>query len=703
MKFLCILFCVLTGIAAVRADVKLSLPQDKPDWVFRPGEAIEFTVTGGEAPLQMTLRDFHGVERKADAAVADGKVRLEPLPPGFYTLQVASARQTLAVIPDPPAETAETSNPFGVNFHFTRVPVAEAERELLTARRIGINWGRGILFDWAETEPDFQVSLEKYRELVDMLGRHDMNYLGGIYFMPSWASSAPITPGHTGYVVWSRAMPEKLDQVEQFCRNIAKAAPVVKYWEVGNECDLEGMWKGRYKNFTARNLSAIVADYVDFLKAADKGFKEGNPSAKTLYNGIATLNGGSYPGFFRQTLEMGAAPYFDIMNIHYKVSMAETRELLKRFGKADCPIWVTELGSYAVGTKSTNGDAEQIVQDVEMSVRQLNDGAAHVFKYDLRNDGDSPSDIESNFGLVYRDFSPKPAYVAYATLVRMLTNAAPDRELNVVTQSDRGWLKGFAFRSKRLGKPVNVLWLNAVESAVVTLKTGDAEITRVDSMGGENVLKAVNGTVSFPVDNLPFYLVGNLSDNPGKIVYPQDQMTKSLVYPLNNPGFEKRFTDNRTIPGWEYRLDPEFMTLKDSASPREGGRALRVDLHTARDLFTGIGQWVEITPFEVNLGPDEYLKLKASAWIKRDNLVGRGLSLSISFYDRDDKRLSWQETLYEPGTHDWREDILTVERIPEGTRKIRLEFWTAPLVTGSFELDRVSLEIQTWERPAKRR
>lgn len=700
MKLLCFLLCTLMGIAAVRAEVKLSLSQHKIDWVFRPGETIDFTVSGTEKPLQMELRDFHGVERKATAAINGDKVRLEPLPPGFYTLQIASARQTLAVIPEPPAGTAETSNPFGVNFHFTRVPVSDAERELLMARRIGVGWGRGILFDWAETEPDFQASLAKYRALVEMLGRHDMNYLGGIYFTPSWASGAP---KDSEYIVWARTMPDRVDGVEAFCRNIAKAAPAVKYWEVGNECDLEGMWKGRYKNFTARNLPAIVADYVDFLKAANKGFKEGNSSAKTLYCGIATLNGGSYPGFFRQTLEKGAAPYFDIMNIHYKVSMAETRELLKRFGKADCPVWVTELGGYAVGSKSTNGDVEQIVQDVEMSVRQLNDSAAHVFKYDLRNDGDSPSDIESNFGLVYRDFSPKPAYVAYATLVRMLAGSVPGRELNVVAQSDRGWLKGFAFRSKRQGKPVNVLWLNAAESAVVTLKTDDRELVFSDSMGTEKTLKAVNGTISFPVDNLPFYLVGNLSDNPGKIVYPQDQMTKSLVYPLNNPGFERRFTDNRTIPGWEYRLDPEFMTLKDSASPREGERALRVDLHTAKDIFAGIGQWVEITPFEVNLGPDEYLKLKASAWIKRDNLVGRGLSLSVSFYDRDDKRLSWQETLYEPGTHDWRKDSLIVERIPEGTRKIRLEVWAAPQVTGSFELDQFALEIQTWERPAKRR
>lgn len=706
---------LLLALSLSGAEVRLLTMPDKVGWVFRPDEAIVFqlepTSANGDEVLRITLRDYYGTEHIAKDLSAqdrseDGYFRLSPLPNGFYTMRLSGAgidlEQPLAVIPEPPEETRLDSNPFGVNFHFTRIPVADAERELLMAREIGIKWGRGVLFDWAESEPDFAVSHEKYRELIEMLARHDMSYLGGVYFTPSWASSAP---KDSEYIVWSRVMPEQQppEQLTEFCRNLARSAPFVKYWEVGNECDLEGMWKGRWQHFVDRNQDAIIRDYVDFLRSAAQGFREGNPDAKILYNGIATLDGGSYPGFFRRSLEAGAAPWFDIMNIHYKVSLPETRALLTRFDKSDIPVWVTELGGYAVGSQTKNGDVEQIVQDIDMSVRQLANGAAHVFKYDLRNDWESQNDIEANFGLIRRDFSPKPAYVAYATLIRLLIGADFVRELNVISQSDQGWLKAYAFHNPRLKRNVNVMMLNAVENAVVTLKTPDNAVTLVDATGSEKELPARDGQVTFQVGELPFFVIGEITDNPGEIVYPQDQMTKSLIYPLNNPGFEEPFTGPRDIPHWDSLLDPSCMSVLESAAPHEGNHALRVTIQKGVDIFSGIGQMVDITPYMINLGADEYLQLKASCEIKRDALVGRGAAFSISFYGRDGNRLSWRETLYEPGTHDWRRDTLVIDRIPDGTVKIRIEFWTAPMVTGSYELDDMSLEIQTWERPARRR
>ena len=40
--------------------------------------------------------------------------------------------------------------------------------------------------------------------------------------------------------------------------------------------------------------------------------------------------------------------------------------------------------------------------------------------YDWKNDGDDPSENEHNFGLVYPDLIPKPAYNAIKTLTREL-------------------------------------------------------------------------------------------------------------------------------------------------------------------------------------------------------------------------------------------------------------------------------------------
>lgn len=714
MRFFSIIFSfLLFTITLSGIEAKLRTTPENAGWVFRPNETIAFqlepALSNVNEALNITVHDYYGIEHvnqniTTKDCAKNGYFQLSPLPNGYYVLRLTSAQinleQPLAVIPEPPKETLLENNPFGVNFHFTRIPVADAERELLMARKIGIKWGRGILFDWAETEPDFTQSYEKYRELIEMLARYDISYLGGVYFTPAWASSAP---KDSEYIVWSRVMPEQhLERLTDFCRNIAQCAPFVKYWEVGNECDLEGMWKGRWQHFVNRDQEAIIRDYVDFLRHAAYGFREGNPDAVILYNGIATLNGGSYPGFFRRSLEAGAAQWFDIMNIHYKVSLPQTRELLSKFDKGDIPIWVTELGGYAVGSQTNNGNVEQIVQDIDMCVRQLADGAAHVFKYDLRNDWDSPNDIEANFGLIRRDFSPKPAYVAYATLIRMLIGTNFVRELNVISQSDRGWLKAFAFHNPRLKRNINVMMLNAVKNAFITLKTPDSTITLVDITGNEKELTAKEGKISFPAGELPFFLIGEISDNPGKIIYPQDQMTRSLLFPLKNPGFEESVAGPRDIPGWDSLLDPAHMSVTESLTRDEEDHALRVTIQKGVEVFSGIGQMVDITPYMVNLGADEYLKIKASCEIKRDALIGRGAAFSISFYNQDGDRLSWQETLYEPGSHDWRRDTLIVDKIPEGTKKIRIEFWSAPMVTGSYELNDMSLEIQTWERPVKR-
>jgi hypothetical protein len=47
--------------------------------------------------------------------------------------------------------------------------------------------------------------------------------------------------------------------------------------------------------------------------------------------------------------------------------------------------------------------------------------------YNLRNKGTDPTDRESQFGLVQRDFSPKPAYAAFSNELHALASApAPD-------------------------------------------------------------------------------------------------------------------------------------------------------------------------------------------------------------------------------------------------------------------------------------
>jgi hypothetical protein len=63
-----------------------------------------------------------------------------------------------------------------------------------------------------------------------------------------------------------------------------------------------------------------------------------------------------------------------------------------------------------------------------------------------------PDDVEYNFGLVYTDLTPKPAYVAYGAMTEQLEGATYQGRL------DLGAEDLYGVRFQRDGRPVDVLW-----------------------------------------------------------------------------------------------------------------------------------------------------------------------------------------------------------------------------------------------------
>jgi polysaccharide biosynthesis protein PslG len=56
--------------------------------------------------------------------------------------------------------------------------------------------------------------------------------------------------------------------------------------------------------------------------------------------------------------------------------------------------------------------------------------------YDWKNDGPDPNENEHNFGTVYQDLSPKPAYVAIQTLTRELSGYRIARGIPMASDKD---------------------------------------------------------------------------------------------------------------------------------------------------------------------------------------------------------------------------------------------------------------------------
>lgn len=662
--------------------------QPESDWVHAPGEKVTVKLEL-DAPVDgvpvVTVTGIDGESRPLTDVkyIPGGKSAEFTLPtatPGYFQLRSGNTlRQSYAVIPMPDAARSTFDNPFGVNFHLTRIPLAEAKREVRMARRIGLDWGRGSLFDWSDSRDESDEVFQRFQPLIDFIAEAGMHQLHSIFFIPKYASSAP--PG-SEYIVYSRSVGEDLTPAEEFCRKFAARCPFIEYWEVGNEPDADLFWRGRWKNIIAGDDEAIIRDYVDFLAACSRGFKAGNPEAKILYAGLTSRGpvGHTYRPFLATSLKAGAAQYYDIMNTHYVADLDKIRAVMKSNNAPAVPIWVTEIGSSSGG--HGRSERSQIVADLTQQIEQLAAGAQKVFKYDFRDDGTNPNEQEHNFGLVRRDFSPKPSYVAAATLIRLLHAAKFDRTLNLVKNSDNGYMKGFRFLNSD-GRPVNVIWLNAAPAAKCKIKS-DTPLTLVDAMGRERELLPVKGEIQLQLDELPVFLLGDVKDAPGAPVYPVDQLLRSIPVPLKNPEFAG-------MNGWQSTFDPAV------AEVSTGDGAVKIIVNAPGETqFKCIFQRIDLEPYMAQLKPGEYYKLRLTARHRRGDVSGRGSTLAGILYNAEGKRFGSMEDSYRAGTHNWR-DVDLAQTLPAQTRSVGVEYYVAPQTTGTFEFTAPVCELELWK------
>lgn len=706
------------------AQGKLEITPNNPSLVYLPGEAVSFSVRAvGVDPsgpqTRWIVTDVNGKTVCFGTMAANAtEVRVPVKKLGWFKFSVdagsgVAGETTFAIIPTPPNVPNE-KNPYGVNFHLVRVPIDEAERECAMAKRIGIGWGRGMLVGWEDVRKvgapaywkdwdpvhnaDKGYEWEAWDPLVEVVRKSGISPLGSTFGIPRWASSAP--EEITSSDLWYFMPPEDMSEFTKFCALIAaRYKDLVQYWEVGNEVDAENFWKGTWKSFNDGNDKEIIRDYVKFLAAGRRGFLQGNPDAQVLIAGTtaALPMGDSYRPFLQTAMDAGAGWEFDIMNTHYMADLAGIKKTIREAGVRDKPIWITEIGRWSTPRGDNAGHRWQIVQDITMIVMQQAAGAEKFFKYDFRDDGVDKDFVESNLGLVYRDFSPKPGYAAYATLIRYFADAHFNRELNVVSQSDHGWLRGYTYN---VNADRNILWLSDAKAAKVSLQSPDKSLTVIDIMGNSTKVPVVKGKATFSVSELPFIVLGRITDRKGKPVYPAAKVVRTIQVPLKNPGFEEA-SEGGTIPGWAIVFDPVKSGVKaflDSTVSHIGKQSLRIQADKPAEDFWIVSQPVLVADIEPRISADEYVTFSLGCWLKWEGVKGRGASLDCSFFDEKGDRTSWMDVPFKPGSSDWMLRGFKDQPIPDGTKTIRVQPLLGP-GSGKVWFDDTSMVVKVWKRP----
>ncbi len=189
----------------------------------------------------------------------------------------------------------------------------------------------------------------------------------------------------------------------------------IKYWEIWNEPNLQHFWRPKPN----------VNDYVEMLYQTNNVIRQIDENAIILNGGLSRDIKNpdlDLAGWLDQIYKLGAKDCFDIVNIHpytfggppslLKNYIQPVRDVMNKYND-NKQIWATEFG-YTTGASGWVSEDKQ-AEYLKQAYQELDKGYFDaLFWFDLR-DGKNPG---LAYGLLYNDFSEKPAYQVYKNEIK---------------------------------------------------------------------------------------------------------------------------------------------------------------------------------------------------------------------------------------------------------------------------------------------
>jgi hypothetical protein len=350
-------------------------------------------------------------------------------------------------------------------------------------------------FDFSETDKTVQraqsvglhilANIQPFADWDQMAGYGDPNHKGKPHDMAAYANFvAKLVERYDGDGV--NDMPD--------------LTVPIKHWEMMNEPEFqEGM---------ACFFRGTPADYVDTLKTTYQAVKQADPAAYVVQGGMASMFDVSVT-FWQGVFDAGAAPYFDIMNMHSighgeHLNIPAFQQLLAKNGLQDKPIWVTEV-QYQQAQQTQNFTNEDFAKTLARSyIFALANGVDKLFYVNLRMPpGNHPGPPFDERSALITDSGGKSAlFQAHLTVANMLGNLdlrAGDT-VAVINERVAGWFVEVGqYKFTIQGKTVYALWGSGSLPAEIT-----GQVRIIDISGAENVRDAASVQLSdSPIFILP--------------------------------------------------------------------------------------------------------------------------------------------------------------------------------------------------------
>ena len=400
------------------------------------------------------------------------------------------------------------------------------------AADLGVGWER-ILFYWNEIQPfgpDSWNTLHVMEEWLHEANAHDRTVLGVLKNTPSWATDSPYASG----VPYGLYLPD--DDPDNLWANYVRRvveyyAPLgVHNWIIWNEPEIA---PGVY----GHEFSGTMQDYYQLKKVAYRVIKAHDPE------GVVHLGGITYwhdPTFLDRYLAMVAADptapdhdyYFDVISLHIYFR-PETVPLIveSAFAAQEAAgirppkeVWINETNArpsmdpeWPVEVELFQIDLDQqgwfIIQAFALGFAA---GAERISVYKLV-DVNLPPGGES-WGLIRpHDFSKRPAYYAYYTLIRQTADFIPP----VLQQQEDNY---FVVTFQRPQGLTRVLWSRIDAPVAVSLPATAESATLVTATGEARTIRAQGGAYRIDLEGARCYENCYLGGPPVFVVEQDDSV-----------------------------------------------------------------------------------------------------------------------------------------------------------------------------------
>ena len=311
--------------------------------------------------------------------------------------------------------------------------VADFDRELDLAKAAGMDIVRADL-GWATIEEQGKGQYAQwYVDKADTFFAHakarGLKVLVTFFHTPCWASSAPedLKQGCTG-AWWDRGVhvypptnpADFADAVEWVVRRWGSQMHAIEIW---NEPNHPAWMKG----------PDPAAGYAAMLKAAYPRVKAARPSVQVLGGALVYSDGAYLTDLYDR---LGVKGSFDGLSYHpfagrdpddaspnvatkynFQLGTQWIRDIMVARGDGAKEMWMTEVGfptctpGAHVWCVTPEKQAEYDADHYRIA-REKWPFVRGVITYNMRNKGTDPGEFEEQMGLLWRDFTPKPAYYA---------------------------------------------------------------------------------------------------------------------------------------------------------------------------------------------------------------------------------------------------------------------------------------------------